>query len=90
MLQSGISRLSEDPSLFSHNDPADSNHLSTVRANMTSRLTPEDQNKVDSYLAAPQHQVQRQPFRPWRLLLIVVIVVIALGVLSRLLSTLVS
>ena len=57
---------------------------------MTSRLTPEDQNKVDSYLAAPQHQVQRQPFRPWRLLLIVVIVVIALGVLSRLLSTLVS
>ena len=57
---------------------------------MTSRLTPEDQNKVDSYLAAPQHQVQRQPFRPWRLLLIAVIVVIALGVLSRLLSQLVS
>ena len=57
---------------------------------MTSRLTPEDQNKVDSYLAAPQHQVQRQPFRPWRLLLIVVIVVIALGMLSRLLSQLVS
>jgi hypothetical protein len=57
---------------------------------MTSRLTPEDQSKVDSYLAAPQHQVQRQPFRPWRLLLIVLLVVIGLGVLSRLLSGLVN
>jgi len=57
---------------------------------MTSRLTPEDQNKVDSYLAAPQHQVKRQPFRPWRLLLIVVLIVIGLGVLSRMLSGLVS
>lgn len=56
---------------------------------MTSRLTPEDQRKVDSYLAAPQHQVERQPFRPWRLLLVVLFVVIGLGILSRLLSHLV-
>lgn len=56
---------------------------------MTSRLSPEDQLKVDNYLSAPQHQVERQPFRPWRLLAMVVLVVIGLGVLSRLLSRLV-
>ncbi len=55
---------------------------------MTSRLSPDDQLKVDRYLAAPQHQVERQPFRPWRLLVIVVMITIGLGVLSRLLSRL--
>ena len=43
---------------------------------MTSRLSPEDQQKVDQYLSAPQHQVERQPFRVWRLLTIVLIAVI--------------
>ncbi|MBG0843737.1 DUF3094 family protein [Pseudomonas chengduensis] len=56
---------------------------------MTSRLSPEDQQKVDQYLSAPQHQVERQPFRVWRLLAVVVIVTIGLGLLSRLLSRLV-
>ena len=53
---------------------------------MTSRLSPEDQQKVDQYLSAPQHQVERQPFRVWRLLALVVAVTIGLGLLSRLLS----
>jgi len=56
---------------------------------MTSRLSPEDQQKVDHYLSAPQHQVQRQPFRVWRLLTVVLAVVIGLGLLSRFLSRLV-
>ncbi|MCO6059482.1 DUF3094 domain-containing protein [Metapseudomonas lalkuanensis] len=56
---------------------------------MPSRLTPEDQQKVDQYLNLPQHQVERQPFRPWRLLWIVLAIVVALGILSRLLSRLV-
>jgi len=56
---------------------------------MSSRLNPEDQQRVSAYLSAPQHQVERQPFRPWRLLVIVLAVVIGLGLLSRLLSTLV-
>ncbi|MFI8734834.1 DUF3094 family protein [Ectopseudomonas toyotomiensis] len=56
---------------------------------MTSRLSPEDQQKVDQYLSAPQHQVERQPFRVWRLLAVVVAVTIGLGLLSRLLSRLV-
>lgn len=56
---------------------------------MTSRLSPEDQQKVDQYLSAPQHQVERQPFRVWRLLAVVLVVVIGLGLLSRFLSRLV-
>ncbi|QNH05896.1 DUF3094 domain-containing protein [Ectopseudomonas composti] len=56
---------------------------------MTSRLSPEDQQKVDHYLSAPQHQVERQPFRVWRLLTVVLVIVIGLGLLSRFLSRLV-
>ena len=56
---------------------------------MPSRLKPEDQKRVDQYLSAPQHQVERQPFRPWLLLVLVLAVVIGLGLLSRLLSRLV-
>ena len=56
---------------------------------MTSRLNPEDQRRVDEYLRAPQHQVERQPFRPWLLLVLVVAVTIGLGLVSRLLSGLV-
>lgn len=55
---------------------------------MSSRLSPEDQQRVDQYLSAPQHQVERQPFKVWRLLLLVIVAVIVLGVLSRLLSRL--
>ena len=56
---------------------------------MTSRLTPEDQRRVDQYLQAPQHQVERRPFRPGLLLVLVVGVTVVLGLLSRLLSMLV-
>lgn len=56
---------------------------------MPSRLNPEDQKRVDEYLNAPQHQVERRPFRPWLLLVLVLVVVLGLGVLSRLLSRLV-
>jgi hypothetical protein len=56
---------------------------------MSSRLNPDDQKRVEHYLSAPQHQVERQPFKVWRLLLIIVIATIGLGVLSRLLSQLV-
>ena len=56
---------------------------------MTSRLSPDDQQRVDQYLSAPQHQIERKPFRPWFLLFIVLASVIGLGLLSRLLSRLV-
>ena len=53
---------------------------------MTSRLKPEDQQRVEEYLQLSQHRVERKPFRPWLLLAIVVIAVIGMGLLSRLLS----
>ncbi|MBV6752768.1 MULTISPECIES: DUF3094 family protein [Pseudomonas] len=56
---------------------------------MTSRLNPDDQQHVDQYLQLPQHQVERRPFRPWMLLVVVLAVVIGLGLLSRFLSYLV-
>ncbi|MDF2643696.1 MAG: 50s ribosomal protein l13 [Pseudomonas sp.] len=53
---------------------------------MSSRLNPDDQRRVEEYLQAPQHQVERRPFRPWLLLMLLVVVVTGLGLLSRLLS----
>lgn len=56
---------------------------------MPSKLGPEDLRKVEEYLNAPQHQVERKPFRPLLLMIMLILVVVALGGLSRLLSTLV-
>ncbi|RRV06145.1 DUF3094 family protein [Pseudomonas sp. v388] len=53
---------------------------------MSSRLNPDDQRRVEEYLRAPQHQVERRPFRPWLLLVLLIVVVAGLGLLSRLLS----
>ncbi|MGY2293105.1 DUF3094 family protein [Pseudomonas sp. SDO528_S397] len=53
---------------------------------MTSRLNPDDQQHVEEYLQLSQNQVERKPFRPWLLLAVVLVVVIGLGLLSRLLS----
>ncbi|EIK95175.1 MULTISPECIES: DUF3094 domain-containing protein [Pseudomonas] len=56
---------------------------------MSSRLNPEDQQRVDEYLQLPQHKVERRPFRPWMLLVLTVAVTVGLGLLSRLISYLV-
>lgn len=53
---------------------------------MTSRLNPDDQQHVEEYLQLSQHRVERKPFRPRLLLGVVLVVVIGLGLLSRLLS----
>lgn len=55
---------------------------------MSTRLNPEDQRRVEEYLQAPQHRVERRPFRPWLLLVLLIAVVVGLGLLSRLLSRL--
>ena len=47
-----------------------------------SKLTPEDQARVDSYLNRPNHQIERQPFRPWLLLAVIVAVLTVLSVMS--------
>ncbi|QKZ06796.1 DUF3094 domain-containing protein [Pseudomonas eucalypticola] len=56
---------------------------------MSSRLSPEDQQRVDDYLQLPQHRVERRPFRPWMLLVLTVAITVGLGLLSRLISYLV-
>ena len=56
---------------------------------MSSQLTPEDQQRVDQYLSAPQHQVSRRPFNTWLLLAVVIGSVVLLGLLSRALARLV-
>jgi hypothetical protein len=53
---------------------------------MSSRLNPDDQQRVEQYLQAPQHRVERRPFRPWLLLVLVLAVVVGLGLMSRLLA----
>lgn len=53
---------------------------------MSSRLHPDDQQRVDEYLRLSQNRVPRRPFRPWLLLILVLIAVVGLGLLSRLLS----
>ena len=45
-------------------------------------LYPEDQKKVDEYLAAPINTVARKPFRPLRLLLIIIAILIVLTLIS--------
>ncbi|MFC2973899.1 DUF3094 family protein [Azotobacter bryophylli] len=55
---------------------------------MPSRLSPDDQRRVNEYLSAPQHQVERRPFRPWRMMLVLLVVVFSLGLLSLLLGRL--
>lgn len=45
-------------------------------------LNAEDQARVDSYLQGAIHTVDRQPFRPWLLLGIIVAVLTALSFLS--------
>lgn len=56
---------------------------------MSSRLNAEDQQRVNEYLDAPQHRVERKPFRPLLLLMMTVAVVLLLGGLSRWLAALV-
>ena len=57
---------------------------------MPSRLNPQDQQRVDEYLASPIHQVQRRPFKVWIMLALVVGSVVVLGLLARVLGQLVG
>lgn len=45
-------------------------------------LYPEDQEKVNKYLNSPQHSVEREAFKPLRLLLIIFVILIALTAVS--------
>ena len=46
------------------------------------KLSKEDQDRVDNYLQSGFNTSERQPFRPWRLLGLLWVVVSALGFIS--------
>jgi DUF3094 family protein len=50
------------------------------------RLYPEDQEKVDGFIERGVNSVERKPFRPLRLLIILIGVVMGLSILSQLLA----
>jgi hypothetical protein len=50
------------------------------------RLYPEDQAKVDEFIKRGVNAVERKPFRPLRLMIMLVVVVVGLSVLSQLLA----
>lgn len=51
-----------------------------------SRLKPEDQAKVDAFLERGVNSVERKPFRPFRLLLLLVAIVMGLSLFSQMLA----
>ncbi len=50
------------------------------------RLYPDDQDRVEQYLKEGINQVNRSPFRPLRLMIWLTVVIVLLGVLSRLIG----
>jgi hypothetical protein len=50
------------------------------------RLYPEDQAKVDAFVSRGINSVERKPFRPLRLLVILMVIVIGLSLFSQLLA----
>ncbi len=49
-------------------------------------LHPEDQKKVDDFVSRGINSVQRKPFRPGRLLIMLIVVVGTLQILSQLIA----
>ncbi|WP_263322235.1 DUF3094 domain-containing protein [Endozoicomonas sp. Mp262] len=58
-------------------------------SNNNNRLYPEDQERVDQYLNKGINTVHRQPFRPIRLMAWLLVIILTLGLLSRLIGQLI-
>ena len=50
------------------------------------RLHPEDQARVDEFIKRGVNSVERKPFRPMRLLLVLIVVVMGLSIFSQFLA----
>ena len=50
------------------------------------RLNPEDQARVDEFIKRGVNSVERKPFRPMRLLLILIVIVTGLSLCSQLIA----
>ncbi len=55
-------------------------------ASYQNRLYPEDQAKVDEYISRGVNSVERKPFRPGRLLIILIVIVFSLSAFSQFLA----
>ena len=67
----------------------DSVHESELAGSDNLQLSREDMQRVEKYLASPVHSVERKPFRPWRMMLGLVVIITLLSVLSLLISRIV-
>ncbi|MDZ7783118.1 MAG: DUF3094 family protein [Halioglobus sp.] len=50
------------------------------------RLYPEDQEKVDAFLRRGVNSVERKPFKPMRMMILLIVVVTTLSLFSQLLA----
>jgi DUF3094 family protein len=62
--------------------------MTEIQADKTDRsynnsLHPEDQKKVDEFVSRGINAVERKPFRPGRLLIVLIVVVTSLSILSQ-------
>ena len=55
-------------------------------ASYQNRLYPEDQAKVDEFISRGVNSVDRKPFRPGRLLIILIVIVFGLSAFSQFLA----
>lgn len=55
-------------------------------ASYKNRLYPEDQAKVDEFVTSGVNSVERKPFRPGRLLIILIVIVFSLSIFSQFLA----
>ena len=55
-------------------------------SNSHNRLYPEDQAKVDAFVSTGVNSVERKPFRPGRLVVILIVIVVGLSAFSQFLA----
>ena len=66
--------------------PEEKPTATTADSDHSGRLYPDDQDRVDQYLKEGINKVHRSPFRPFRLMIWLTVVIVLLGVLSRLIG----
>ena len=63
-----------------------SSEIDKTDSSYKNRLYPEDQAKVDDFVARGVNSVERKPFRPGRLLVVLIVVVFVLSAFSQFLG----
>jgi len=61
-------------------------HTQHHHANDQPRLHPEDQAKVDAFISTGVNSVERKPFKPLRLIVLLIVSVTAFSILSQLIA----